>query len=161
LTPWFIVTDPGASAEGRYTAVSGSPVSLARKVIPINGASYTSLLAAAPALPLSVLRNISELAGVHHYVAAGDIVESLGNMMIVHAATTGYKTITFPQTLPRIFETALYPSDNLMCNNCAQLSQLPFNDGDTRVPLDIASTRELRDVKRDKCIRLGGRSRHA
>jgi hypothetical protein len=146
LTPWFIVTDPGASAEGRYTAVSGSPVSLARKVIPINGASYTSLLAAAPALPLSVLRNISELAGVHHYVAAGDIVESLGNMMIVHAATTGYKTITFPQTLPRIFETALYPSDN---------------DGDTRVPLDIASTRELRDVKRDKCIRLGGRSRHA
>lgn len=132
LTPWFIVTDPGAGAEGRYTAVSGSPVSLARKVIPINGGSYTSLLAAAPALPLSVLRNISEGAGVHHYVAAGDIVESSGNMLLVHAATTGYKTITFPQTLPRIFETAIYPSDNLMCNNCAQLSQLPFNDGDTR-----------------------------
>ena len=35
LTPWFIVTDAGASIDGRYTAVSGSPVSLARKVIPI------------------------------------------------------------------------------------------------------------------------------
>ncbi len=69
---------------------------------------------------------------MHHYVAAGDIVESSGNMLLVHAATTGYKTVTFPQTLPRIFETALYPSDNLMCNNCSQLSMLPFNDGDTR-----------------------------
>jgi hypothetical protein len=132
LTPWFIVTDPSASVDGRYTAVSGSPVSLARKVIAVNGGSYTSILAAAPALPLSVLRNISERAGVHHYVAAGDIVESSGNMMIVHAATTGYKTVTFPQTLPRIFETAIYPSDVLMCSNCTQMSQLPFNDGDTR-----------------------------
>ena len=46
---------------------------------------------------------------MHHYVAAGDIVESSGNMLLVHAATTGYKTVTFPQTLPRIFETAFIP----------------------------------------------------
>lgn len=132
LTPWFTITDAGAVAVGRYAAVSGSPVSLARKVIAVSGGSYTSIFAAAPSLPLSVLRNISEGAGVHHYVAAGDIVESSGNMLLVHAATTGYKTVTFPQTLPRIFETALYPSDNLMCSNCSQLSLLPFNDGDTR-----------------------------
>jgi hypothetical protein len=132
LTPWFTVTDTAALAEGWYSAAPGSPVSLARKVIPISGAQYTSIFAAAPNLPLPVLRHISEAAGVHHYVPAGDIVESSGNMLLVHAATTGYKTITFPQVLPRIFETALYPSDTLMCNNCNQLTQLPFNDGDTR-----------------------------
>lgn len=132
LTPWFLVNDSGAAVDGRYNAVAGSPVSLARKTIAINGGSYTSIFAAAPALPLSVLRNISERAGVFHFAAAGDIVESAGNMLMVHAATTGYKTITFPYTMPRIFETALYPSDNLMCSNCNQLSQLPFNDGDTR-----------------------------
>jgi hypothetical protein len=132
LTPWFFVNDSGATTDGRYNTITGAPVSLARKTIAVTGGSYTSILAAAPSLPLNVLRNISERAGVFHFVPVGDIVESSGNMLMVHAATTEYKTITFPYTMPRIFETALYPSDTLMCASCTQLSQLPFNDGDTR-----------------------------
>ncbi len=132
LTPWFIVADSGATSLGRYSAAPGAPVSLARKVVAVSGGAYTSIYTAAPKLPLEVLRKLSEDAGVHHYVPAGDIVESAGNMLLVHAASTGYKTITFPQTLPRIFETAIYPADTLMCSNCSQLVQQPMNFGDTR-----------------------------
>jgi hypothetical protein len=130
LTPWFRITDAAATALGTYRFAGGT--SLARKAIAVTGGSYTSVVAAAPSLPLDVLRKLSEDAGVFHFTAKGDIVEAAGNMMFVHAATTGFKTINFPQTMPRIFETALWPSDTLMCSNCAALSQLPFNDGDTR-----------------------------
>lgn len=130
LTPWFSVSDLGATTLGTYRFAGG--VSLARKVIPVTGGSYTSVFAASPKLPLDVLRKLSEDAGVHHFATKGDIVEAAGNMMILHAATSGYKTISFPQTMPRILETAIWPSDTPMCNNCSVLTQLPFNSGDTR-----------------------------
>jgi hypothetical protein len=130
LTPWFRVSDAGATSLGSYRFTSGT--SLARKVIAVSGGTYTSVVATAPRLPLAVLRKLSEDAGVFHFTAAGDIVEAAGNMMIVHAATSAFKNLAFPQTMPRIFETALWPSDTLMCNNCSSLNQLPFNDGDTR-----------------------------
>ncbi|HEX4416707.1 MAG TPA: hypothetical protein VH165_02360 [Kofleriaceae bacterium] len=130
LTPWFKITDAAATSLGTYTTAGGT--SLARKTIAGPNGTYTSIFAAAPALPLPVLRKLSEDAGVFHFTAMGDIVEAAGNMMLVHAATTGFKTISFPQSMSRIFETALYPSDTLMCNNCAALAQLPFNAGDTR-----------------------------
>lgn len=53
-------------------------------------------------------------------------------MMILHAATSGNKTIRFLQTMPRIFETAIYPSDILMCTGCSSLASQFFNAGDTR-----------------------------
>jgi hypothetical protein len=130
LTPWFRVNDAAATVLGTYRFATGT--SLARKAIAVPGGSYTSVVAAAPRLPLEMLRKLSEDAGVFHFTPKGDIVEAAGNMMLVHAATTGYKTISFPQTMSRIYETALYPSDTLMCSSCASLAQLPFNDGDTR-----------------------------
>ncbi|SCL27602.1 hypothetical protein GA0074692_2379 [Micromonospora pallida] len=130
LTPWFTVTDPGATTLGSYQ-VGG--VSLARKVIPVAGGSYTSVYAAAPKLPLAALRRISEDAGVHHFAPAGDTVEAAGNMLMVHAGSSGTKTVRLPQSMPRVYETALYPSDVEMCRNCTQLANLPFNQGDTRV----------------------------
>ncbi|HEY0483859.1 MAG TPA: hypothetical protein VGD37_40345 [Kofleriaceae bacterium] len=130
LTPWFRISDASATPLGSYTVAGGT--SLARKTIAVAGGSYTSVLAAAPTLPVAMLRKISEDAGVFHFAAAGDIVEAAGNMMILHAATPGNKTINFPQTMPRIFETAIYPADTLMCSGCSSLSQLVFNAGDTR-----------------------------
>ena len=38
-----------------------------------------------------------------------------------------------PQSMPRVYETALYPSDVEMCRNCSQLTNMSFNAGDTRV----------------------------
>ncbi|HEY2030531.1 MAG TPA: hypothetical protein VGH20_15130 [Myxococcales bacterium] len=130
LTPWFSINDGTATQLATYSVAGG--VSMARKTIAVAGGSYTSVLAAAPSLPLQMLRKISEDAGVFHFAPAGDIVEAAGNMMFLHAATDGFKTITFPQTMPRIFETAQYPSDTLMCSNCSSLASLPFNAGDTR-----------------------------
>lgn len=130
LTPWFRVTDSGATTLGTYYA---GGVSLARKTVPVAGGSYTSVYAGASRLPMNVLRKISEDAGVHHFAPVGDTVEAAGNMLLVHAATSGYKTIQLPQTMPRVYETALYPSDVEMCRNCSQLANLPFNNGDTRV----------------------------
>lgn len=130
LTPWFTITDPGATTLGSYQA---GGVSLARKAIAVAGGSYTSVYAAAPKLPLAALRKISEDAGVHHFAPVGNAVEAAGNMLMVHAATTGTKTITLPQAMPRVYETALYPSDVEMCRNCSQLANQPFNAGDTRV----------------------------
>jgi hypothetical protein len=34
--------------------------------------------------------------------------------------------------MPRVYETALYPNDVEQCRNCAQLTGLTFNAGDTR-----------------------------
>lgn len=130
LTPWFRISDAGATSLGSYRFTTGT--SLARKVIAVSGGTYTSVVATAPRLPLAVLRKLSEDAGVFHFTAAGDIVEAAGNMVIVHAATAGFKNLAFPQTMPRIFETALWPSDTQMCTNCSSTIQLPFNDGDTR-----------------------------
>lgn len=130
LTPWFTITDPGATTLGSYH--SGG-VSLARKVIPVAGGSYTSVYAAAPKLPLAALRKISEDAGVFHFAPAGDTVAAAGNMLAVHAGSTGVRTLQLPQTMPRVYETALYPNDIDMCHNCSQLASLPFNSGDTRV----------------------------
>lgn len=130
LTPWFQVSDSGATALATYRFAGG--VSMARKSIAVPGGSYTSIYAAAPKLPLSVIRKISEDAGVHHFTAVGDAVESSGNLVMVHANTSAYKTISFPAVMPRIFETALYPSDQAMCISCSQLASAPFNAGDTR-----------------------------
>ncbi|MFC5941226.1 hypothetical protein ABUL04_15500 [Micromonospora harpali] len=130
LTPWFTVTDAGATTLGTYQA---GGVSLARKSIPVAGGSWTSVYAAAPKLPLAALRRISEDAGVHHFAPAGDVVEAAGNTLMVHAGTTGTRTVRLPQAMPRVYETALYPSDVELCRNCAQLANLPFNAGDTRV----------------------------
>ena len=131
LTPWFKIGDTVADILGTYT-VTGEP-SLARKSFAIPGGTWTSIVAAAPKLPLQVLRKLSEDAGVHHFVAAGDVVEAAGNMMFVHAAASGVKSITFPQTTPRIVETAIWPSDSLMCRNCVALPSVAMSDGDTRV----------------------------
>ncbi|HEX8109277.1 MAG TPA: hypothetical protein VF516_16205 [Kofleriaceae bacterium] len=130
LTPWFQISDSSATPLGSYTFAGGT--SLARKTIAVAGGSYTSVLAAAPTLPVAMLRKISEDAGVFHFTGAGDIVDAAGNMMTLHAATSGNKTISFPQTMPRIFETAIYPSDSLMCNGCSSLASQFFNAGDTR-----------------------------
>ncbi|NUT49435.1 MAG: hypothetical protein HOV94_19315, partial [Saccharothrix sp.] len=130
LTPWFTVTDPGATSLGTYQA---GGVSLARKSIPVSGGSYTSVYAASPKLPLAALRKISEDAGVHHFAPVGDSVEASGNMVAVHAGTTGMRTVRLPASLPRVYETALYPSDVEMCRNCSQMANLAFNEGDTRV----------------------------
>lgn len=130
LTPWFKVSDGAATTLGTYVSAGGT--SLARKAIAGSNGTWTSVFAAAPKLPLQVLRMISEDAGVFHFAAAGDVVEAAGNMMVLHATTTGFKTIQFPQTMSRILETALPPGDSAMCSNCSVLSTLPFNDGDTR-----------------------------
>jgi hypothetical protein len=130
LTPWFTITDPGATTLGTYQA---GGVSLARKTIPVAGGSWTSVYAAAPKLPLAALRRISEDAGVHHFAPAGDTVEAAGNMVLVHAGSTGTRTVGLPQSMPRVYETALYPSDVEQCRNCSQLANLAFNAGDTRV----------------------------
>jgi hypothetical protein len=98
----------------------------------VPGGSYTSVLAAAPNVPLAFLRKISEDAGVHHFVASGNAVEAAGNMLVVHAETSSYQTISFPGTRPRIFETAIWPSDSLLCSFCSVLNQQLFNAGDTR-----------------------------
>ncbi|HEY0698342.1 MAG TPA: hypothetical protein VGD43_11100, partial [Micromonospora sp.] len=130
LTPWFTITDPGATTLGTYQA---GGVSLARKTIAVAGGSWTSVYAAAPKLPLAALRRISEDAGVHHFAPVGDTVEATGNMLMVHAGTSGVKTVRLPQSMPRVYETALYPSDVEMCRNCSQLANLSFSVGDTRV----------------------------
>ncbi|MFD0200339.1 MULTISPECIES: hypothetical protein [Saccharothrix] len=130
LTPWFTVTDPAATTLATYQA---GGVSLARKTIPVSGGSYTSVYAAAPKLPLAALRRISEDAGVHHFAPVGDSVEAEGNMVAVHAGTTGSKSVRLPASMPRVYETALYPNDVEMCRNCTQLANQAFNEGDTRV----------------------------
>ncbi|KOX17993.1 hypothetical protein ADK67_37180 [Saccharothrix sp. NRRL B-16348] len=130
LTPWFTVNDPAATTLGTYQAGGAS---LARKAIPVAGGSYTSVYAAAPRLPLAALRKISEDAGVHHFAPVGDAVEATGNMLAVHAGTSGVKTFRLPQTMPRVYETALYPNDVEACRNCSQLVNQSINAGDTRV----------------------------
>lgn len=132
LTPWFRIGDPLiASILGTYTSAGG--ISAATKNVAVAGGSYKAALAAAPNVPLAMLRKLSEDAGVHHFMPAGDTVETAGNLLLVHAATANYKTITFPATLPRLFETATLTSDTLLCSYCSSLTQLAFNAGDTRV----------------------------
>ncbi|SCL25826.1 hypothetical protein [Micromonospora inyonensis] len=70
---------------------------------------------------------------MHHFAPVGDTVEAAGNTVLVHAGSTGYKTIHLPQAMPRLYETVLYPSDVEMCRNCSQLTNLAFSVGDTRV----------------------------
>jgi hypothetical protein len=130
LTPWFKVSDAAAATLATYVSAGGA--SLARKSIAGPNGTWTSVFAAAPKLPLEVLRMLSEDAGVFHFADKGDVVEAAGNMMVLHATTTGFKTIRFPQAMSRILETALPTADTPMCSNCSSLTQLPFNDGDTR-----------------------------
>lgn len=129
LTPWFTVTDPASTTMGSYLA---GGVSLASKAIAVSGGTYTSVYAAAPKLPLSVLRKISENAGVHHFAPAGDSVEAAGNMVVLHAGTSGTRTLNLPQSMPQVYETALYPNDIQLCTNCGQLTGITVNYGDTR-----------------------------
>jgi hypothetical protein len=132
ITPWFRISDAGAGALATYSVAGGT--SLARKAIPVAGGSYSSVLAAAPTLPLEMLRKISEDAGVFHFSDAGDSVEAAGNMVMIHSATDSIsKTFRFPGIMPRILETGLYPSDVLMCSSCSVLSSQSISKGDTRI----------------------------
>ncbi|MCC6579417.1 MAG: beta-galactosidase, partial [Phycisphaeraceae bacterium] len=59
---------------------------------------WTSVYSFVPQLPIAVLRNMARAAGVHIYDDAGDEVVAGPNLVSVHGASTGGRTIRLPET---------------------------------------------------------------
>jgi len=87
LAPRVVITDPDAEAVAHY--VADGAVAVARK--PRGGA--TVVYCASVVLPPAFLRNLTRAAGGHVYCDSGDSLYTDDQVLALHAASAGDKTI--------------------------------------------------------------------
>jgi hypothetical protein len=110
LSPRLVVTDPAAQPLGSYQ--SDGQVSSAQKKVGnfesifigelALGAFTNTAYATSP--PPDVLRALLQIAGVHIWSTAGDVVITDGNLLVIHAEAAGPDAISLP---PGISATSL------------------------------------------------------
>ena len=86
VSPVCIADDPEATVLG--TLADGSP-GLVLKRYP----TWTAVHSAAPLLPVSLLRRLTDMAGVHHYVDTSDVVWACESLVAVSVKEAGERTI--------------------------------------------------------------------
>ena len=105
LAPLFHVDDPEARVLGQVVYSQGNcKPGFAVKSFP----EWTSVYSAAPNLPASVLRGIARFAGVHIYSDAGDVLYASRQLLGVHTAAGGRRTLRLPrpvEVVQDLFET--------------------------------------------------------
>ena len=92
LTVWptFYADDPEARVAGRLVA-SARPGLVVKR---LDG--WTSVYSAAMQLPPGLLRNLARTAGVHVWLETDDALYTDGQILGLHAATEGQKTLRLP-----------------------------------------------------------------
>lgn len=90
LSPTFAVEDEAVEVIARYQ--DGGEVAVAAKQV----GGYTSVYCGTLQLPINVLRQIVEKAGVHVYSEQGDIIMAGKGFVAIHASLAGAKTLRMP-----------------------------------------------------------------
>ena len=96
-SPAFAADDPRAEVLG--TLPDGSP-GLVVKRFP----TWTAVFSAAPLLPADLLRRFADQAGVHGYVAPGDVVWASRDLVAVGVATAGEREIRLPRRVGQVLD---------------------------------------------------------
>jgi hypothetical protein len=138
LAPLFHVDDPEARVLGQVVYSQGNcKPGFAVKKFP----DWTSIYAAAPNLPASVLRGIARFAGVHIYSDAGDVLYATRQLLGVHTSGGGKRAFRLPfpaEIIHDLFE------NRTIAKNAAEFEvTLPpastslFYTGDARLLADL------------------------
>jgi len=101
---YTVKTDSGITVLGNYNSVSGKPVGYAMTTK--NG--WTSIFYGSPALTLEVLVSAARKAGANCFISnsstSGDVLYANQNLAVLHTATAGKKTITFPAGTTDVYD---------------------------------------------------------
>jgi hypothetical protein len=92
LNPSYAVSDPQATVLAEYTG-SGS-ASLAVREHP---SGWKTVFVGDPHLSMELLRGLFAYAGVHVYDTQDDIVYASEGVLLIHAPTSGQRTLTLPR----------------------------------------------------------------
>jgi uncharacterized repeat protein (TIGR01451 family) len=90
LTPRLVVSDPAATAVGRY--LSDNAVSSAYK----NKDGFTSIFLGDVGWTTDMIRPLLTAAGVHIWDPSGDVVHTDGAWLVLHAGSAGARTVSLP-----------------------------------------------------------------
>jgi hypothetical protein len=101
LAPLFHLEDQGAHVLGEVVYSQGrcKPGFGVREF-----ADWTSIYAAAPNLPASVLRGIARYAGAHLYGEAGDVLYAIPQLLGVHTVAGGERTFALPRQVEVVYD---------------------------------------------------------
>lgn len=92
VAPILTGDDPDADVVG-WEAHRGAPGLLTRDM-----GGWRSVWSAAPCLPAALLRHLAADAGAHIYTDTGDQVMAAGDLLALHAASSGPRDIRLPRT---------------------------------------------------------------
>ncbi len=98
LSPRLVVTDPSAEVLGRYT--SDNQISSARKQVgnfeSVFIGEFSVITVANGYFSPNALRGLLQTTGVHIWSTAGDVIQTDGSLLVIHAAAAGPDTISLP-----------------------------------------------------------------
>jgi hypothetical protein len=101
LSPIFYLDDPEARVLGQVVFSQGNcKPGMGVKVFP----NWTSIYAAAPNLPASVLRGIADFAGVHLFNRDGDVLYAAHDLLAVHTVAGGERTFRLPRQVGEVYD---------------------------------------------------------
>lgn len=121
LSPTLAVADDHAEVLARYA--SGKRAAIAAKDM----GDWTSVYCGALQMPVSLLRDLAERAGVHIYSDEGDIVTAGNGFVGIHASHSGRKTLRMP-TACRLMDVMTGEAFGR-----ATVFRFPMRRGDTRL----------------------------
>ena len=98
VSPRLVVTDPAAEILGRYQA--DGQISSARKKVQnfesVFIGEFGILTNSKGNFTPDALRALLKMAGVHIWSVAGDVIQTDGNLLVIHAAAPGLDMISLP-----------------------------------------------------------------
>ena len=101
LGPVFHVADEGARTLGNVVYSQGRcRPGFVVKEFP----AWKSVYSAAPNLPAPVLRGLARYAGVHIYNEAGDVIYATPDLLAVHTAAGGERTLALPEKVEMVYD---------------------------------------------------------
>jgi hypothetical protein len=101
LYPLFHVEDESATVLGNVIYAQGRCLpGFVIKEFP----EWTSIYSAAPNLPAPVIRGIARYSGVHIYSDSGDVIYATPQLLAVHSACGGPRTIKLPGKVDIIYD---------------------------------------------------------
>jgi hypothetical protein len=101
LSPIFYLDDPDVRVLGQVVFSQGDcKPGMGVKTFQ----EWTSIYIAAPNIPAQVLRGIARFAGVHLYAEAGDVLYATPDLLAIHTASGGDRTLNLPRQVEEVYD---------------------------------------------------------
>jgi len=129
IDPWFFIepVDTSMAVLGNYIDATPRP-----SVVKKDFGTYKVIYSATPGLSAKAFREIAKQAGVHIFTSQeGDVVEAMGNTIMVYAKGSGTRTIYLPMTAKWVIKDN-GDSESQICTSCSSFN-VSLTDGETAI----------------------------